>query len=93
MSGRYFPPLRGCDLRNFEGKRCCESNSGAHPQHGEWSSIVPHTFSYMFGGTVHTQSIELVLSNHEPPSPIPNAMLESVMEGDLGCAFSQPREA
>jgi DNA-binding transcriptional LysR family regulator len=76
----------------------------SHLQHGEWSSIVPHTFSYMFGGArdlvavdlvepVHTQSIGLVLSNREPPSPMSNALLASVMEGDLGFSFSQLREA
>jgi DNA-binding transcriptional LysR family regulator len=76
----------------------------SHLQHGEWSSIVPHTFSYMFGGMrdlvtvdlvepVHTQSIGLVLSNREPPSPMSNALLASVLEGDLGFTFSQPREA
>ncbi len=74
----------------------------SHLQHGEWSSIVPHTFSYMFGGMrdlvavdlvepVHTQSIGLVLSNREPPSPMSNALLASVLEGDLGFTFSQPR--
>ncbi|HEY0107422.1 MAG TPA: LysR family transcriptional regulator [Rhizomicrobium sp.] len=76
----------------------------SHLRHGEWSSIVPHTFSYMFGGMrdlvaidlvepVHTQSIGLVLSNREPPSPMSNALLASVLEGDLGFTFSQPRES
>ncbi len=74
----------------------------SHLQHGEWSSIVPHTFSYMFGGMrdlvaidlvepVHTQSVGLVLSNREPSSPMSNALLASVMEGDLDFAFTQPR--
>ncbi len=76
----------------------------SHLQHGEWSSIVPHTFSYMFSGMcdlvavdlvepVHTQSVGLVLSNREPPSPMSNALLASVLEGDLGFTFSQPRES
>ncbi|MEJ1970583.1 MAG: LysR family transcriptional regulator [Rhizomicrobium sp.] len=75
----------------------------SHLQHGEWSSIVPHTFSYMFGGMrdlvavelvepVHTQSVGLVLSSREPPSPMSNALLASVLEGDLGFTFSQPRD-
>jgi DNA-binding transcriptional LysR family regulator len=71
----------------------------SHLQHGEWSSIMPHTFSYMFGGMrdlvavdlvepAHTQSIGLVLSNREPPSPMSNALLASVLERDLGFTFS-----
>ncbi len=75
----------------------------SHLQHGEWSSIVPHTFSYLFRGTrdlvaidliepLHTQSIGLVLSDREPLSPMAGALLEAVMEGDLGFAFSQPRK-
>ena len=71
----------------------------SHLQHGEWSSIVPHTFSYMFGGArdlaaidliepIHSQSIGLVLSDRDPPSPMASALLTSVLEGDLGLPFS-----
>jgi DNA-binding transcriptional LysR family regulator len=73
----------------------------SHLRHGEWSSIVPHTFSYMFGGMrdlvaielvepKHSQLIGLVLSNREPPSPMASALLASVTEGDLQFDFSQP---
>ena len=71
----------------------------SHLQHGEWSSIVPHTFSYMFGGArdlaaidliepTHSQSIGLVLSDRDPPSPMASALLASVLEGDLELPFS-----
>ena len=71
----------------------------SHLQHGEWSSIVPHTFSYMLGGTrdlvaialvepAHAQSIGLVLSDREPPSPMASALLASVLESDLELPFS-----
>jgi DNA-binding transcriptional LysR family regulator len=71
----------------------------SHLQHGEWSSIVPHTFAYMFGGArdlaaidliepIHSQSIGLVLSDRDPPSPMASALLTSVLERDLGLPFS-----
>ena len=73
-------------------------------RHGEWSSIVPHTFSYMFGGMpdlvaidlaepAHRQAIGLVLSNREPSSPMANALLASVMENPVTFDFSWMREA
>lgn len=72
----------------------------SHLQHGEWSSIVPHTFSYMFGSArdlaaieliepTHSQSVGLVLSDREPPSPMASALLASVLEGDLAMPFSR----
>jgi DNA-binding transcriptional LysR family regulator len=76
----------------------------SHLQHGEWSSIVPHTFSYMFGGVrdltaidliepTHSQSIGLVLSDREPPSPMASALLASVLEHDLQAPFAaRPRD-
>jgi len=70
----------------------------SHLRHGDWSSIVPHTFSYVFGGTpdlvaidlvepVHDQAIGLVLSNREPSSPMASALLASVLESDLHFDF------
>ena len=70
----------------------------SHLRHGDWSSIVPHTFSYVFGGTpdlvaidliepVHSQAIGLVLSNRDPSSPMANALLASVMGTDLHFDF------
>jgi DNA-binding transcriptional LysR family regulator len=72
----------------------------SHLRHGEWSSIVPHTFAYVFGDAsdlvsidlvepVHSQAIGLVLSNREPPSPMANALLKSVLESDLEFDFAR----
>jgi DNA-binding transcriptional LysR family regulator len=66
----------------------------SHLRHGEWSSIVPHTFAGMFfGGTdlvavditepVHTQAVGLVLSDREPLSPMGRALLASVADLDF----------
>jgi DNA-binding transcriptional LysR family regulator len=70
----------------------------SHLQHGEWSSIVPHTFAYLFSGArdlaavdliepAHSQSVGLVLSDREPPSPMASALLASVLEGELHLPF------
>ncbi len=71
----------------------------SHLRHGEWASIVPHTFAEtFFGGTdlvavdiiepVHTQVVGLVLSDREPLAPMARALLASVadldFEQDLG---------
>ena len=75
----------------------------SHLRHGEWSSIVPHTFSYIFGGTpelvaidlvepTQSQTIGLVLSNREPSSPMASALLAAVLESDLGFDFSHARK-
>jgi DNA-binding transcriptional LysR family regulator len=53
----------------------------SHLRHGEWASIVSYTFFYIFGGSpdlvainlvapVHSQSIGLVLSDKDPPTPM-----------------------
>lgn len=74
----------------------------SHLRHGEWSSIVPHTFSYMFGGIpdlvaidlvepVHSQAIGLVLSNRDPSIPMASALLASVLEGDISFDFASVR--
>ena len=73
----------------------------SHLSQGGWSSIVPHTFSYMFGGSpdlvaidiepVHSQVIGLVLSNRDPPAPMVSALMASVLEGDIKFDFSPPR--
>lgn len=71
----------------------------SHVRHGEWASIVPHTFAGLFFGgaedlvavdiiePVHTQVIGLVLSDREPLSPMGGALLSSLanvdFEGDL----------
>jgi DNA-binding transcriptional LysR family regulator len=71
----------------------------SHLRHGEWASIVPHTFAAMFfSGTdlvavditepVHTQAVGLVLSDREPLPPMGRALLASIadldFEQDLG---------
>jgi DNA-binding transcriptional LysR family regulator len=66
----------------------------SHVRHGEWASIVPHTFFQVFGGAtdlvaidlvdpVHSQSIGLVLSDRDPPSPMASALLASILEVDF----------
>jgi DNA-binding transcriptional LysR family regulator len=73
----------------------------SHLRHGEWSSIVPHTFSYVFGDApdlvainltepVHSQAIGLVLSNRDPQSPMSNALLAAVLGGDIAFDFDTP---
>jgi DNA-binding transcriptional LysR family regulator len=57
----------------------------SHLRTGVWSSIVPHTFSHLFGEQrdialipliepIHTQSIGLVTSDLEPPPPMARAL-------------------
>jgi DNA-binding transcriptional LysR family regulator len=61
----------------------------SYVRHGEWASIVPHTFAGLFAGRddimaldlvdpVHTQSIGFVLSDRDPLTPISGALLRSV---------------
>jgi len=60
----------------------------SHVCSGEWSSIIPHTFSYIFAGSedlamldlvdpVHSQTIGLVASNRDPLSPLARALMHS----------------
>lgn len=66
----------------------------SHLRHGEWASIVPHTFAYLFAGAsdlaaidivepVHSQVIGLVLSDREPLSPMAGALLACSLGVDL----------
>jgi DNA-binding transcriptional LysR family regulator len=66
----------------------------SHVRHGEWASIVPHTFARLFVGTddvvaidliepSHTQAIGLVLSDREPLSPMAGALLAAVANADF----------
>jgi DNA-binding transcriptional LysR family regulator len=74
----------------------------SHLRHGEWASVVPHSFSYVFGSAsdlvaielvepTRSQSIGLVLSDRNPPSPMASALLASTLETDaeaglaMGC--------
>jgi DNA-binding transcriptional LysR family regulator len=72
----------------------------SHLRHGGWSSIVPHTFSFVLGDPsdlvsidlvepVHSQSIGLVLSNRDPPSPMSAALLTSALDETLSFDFDR----
>jgi DNA-binding transcriptional LysR family regulator len=76
----------------------------SHLRHGEWASIVPHTFFYIFGGApdlvaidlvepVHRQSIGLVLSDRDPLSPMAEALLGSIGNTDLEADLAAARTA
>jgi DNA-binding transcriptional LysR family regulator len=76
----------------------------SHLRHGEWASIVPHTFFYIFGGApdlvaidlvepVHSQSIGLVLSDRDPLSPMAEALLGSIGNTDLEADLAAARNA
>jgi DNA-binding transcriptional LysR family regulator len=60
----------------------------SHVCSGEWSSIVPHTFSFIFSGCedlalidlvepVHTQGIGIVASDRDPLPPLARALMAS----------------
>ena len=66
----------------------------SHLRHGEWASIIPHTFLYLLGGSpdiavldlvepAHDQQIGLVLSDRQPSSPMASALGASLK----GAAF------
>jgi DNA-binding transcriptional LysR family regulator len=66
----------------------------SHLHHGEWASIVPHTFAWLFFGgaqfvalelvePAHSQSIGLVLSDREPLAPMAGALLASIADVDF----------
>jgi DNA-binding transcriptional LysR family regulator len=73
----------------------------SHLRHGEWASIVPHTFFYVLGDAAdlvmidlidpaHSQAIGLVLSDRDPLSPMAGALLDAIagvdLEADLSAA-------
>jgi DNA-binding transcriptional LysR family regulator len=58
----------------------------SHVCSGEWSSIIPHTFGYIFSGSadlalidliepVHSQTIGLVASDRDPLPPLARALV------------------
>ncbi|MFT3731348.1 MAG: LysR family transcriptional regulator [Hyphomicrobium sp.] len=58
----------------------------SHVCSGEWSSIIPHTFAYIFSGCKelalvelieprHSQAIGLVVSDRDPLSPLAHALI------------------
>lgn len=73
----------------------------SHVCSGEWSSIVPHTFSYIFAGCedlvlidlvdpIHTQTIGLVASDREPLPPLARALMASAATVNLVGRISGP---
>jgi DNA-binding transcriptional LysR family regulator len=71
----------------------------SHLAQGDWSSIVPHTFSHVFGPPidlvtvgliepVESQSIGLVLSDRDPLSPITGALMSIALKVDLEKDFA-----
>ena len=58
----------------------------SHVCSGEWSSIIPHTFAYIFSGSeelamidlvdpVHSQTIGVVASDRDPLPPLARALM------------------
>lgn len=71
----------------------------SHLRQGEWASIVPHTFLYIFGGgselvaidlrdPVHSQAVGLVLSDRDPASPMTEALIRCIAGADFECEFA-----
>jgi DNA-binding transcriptional LysR family regulator len=72
----------------------------SHVCSGEWSSIIPHTFSYIFAGCKdlslieliepeHSQAIGLVTSDRDPLSPLAQALLHCAARVDLDAGISE----
>ncbi|MDH4982383.1 LysR family transcriptional regulator [Hyphomicrobium sp. D-2] len=66
----------------------------SHVCSGGWSSIIPHTFSYIFAGSedlvlidlidpVHEQSIGIVTSDRDPLPPLARALLHCAAQLEL----------
>ncbi|MBY0562330.1 MAG: LysR family transcriptional regulator [Hyphomicrobium sp.] len=71
----------------------------SHVCSGEWSSIIPHTFSYIFAGCnelalidmvepVHSQAIGLVASDRDPLTPLAHALMRCADRLDLEAELS-----
>jgi DNA-binding transcriptional LysR family regulator len=75
----------------------------SHVCSGEWSSIIPHTFAYIFSGIadlalidlvdpVHSQTVGLVASGRDPLSPLARALMSCAarlnLAGGLGAKTS-----
>jgi DNA-binding transcriptional LysR family regulator len=72
----------------------------SHVCSGEWSSIIPHTFSYIFAGCKdlslieliepeHSQAIGLVTSDRDPLSPLAQALLHCAARIDPDAGISE----
>jgi len=72
----------------------------SHVSTGNWSSIIPHTFAYIFAGCedlalidlvepVHSQMIGVVASDRDPLSPVARALLACAGRLDLDAELAQ----
>lgn len=70
----------------------------SHVCSGEWASIIPHTFAYIFAGCeelalidlidpVHSQTIGLVASDRDPLPPLARALMTCATRLDLDLAL------
>ena len=70
----------------------------SHLRQGRWSSILPHTFSYLFGGIddlmlidlvnpSHSQTVGLVVSDRDPLSPMAAALVAQALCLSIKSAF------
>jgi len=77
---------------------CIETNSFvamcSHVRHGEWSSILPHTYFYVFRNLegiravplvdpVHSHAVGLVMPDRAPLSPLAEALVRCAVTFDL----------
>lgn len=71
----------------------------SHVCSGRWSSIIPHSFAYIFAGCedialidliepVHTQTIGIVATNRDPLPPLARAFMATGSRLNLELAFS-----
>ncbi|HWK38318.1 MAG TPA: LysR family transcriptional regulator [Hyphomicrobium sp.] len=74
----------------------------SHVCSGEWSSIIPHTFAYIFSGSedlavvdlvdpAHSQTIGLVASHRDPLPPLARALISCAARLNLEDAVSARR--
>lgn len=71
----------------------------SHVRSGEWSSIIPHTFAYIFAGCedlalidlidpVHSQTIGLVTLDRDPEPPLAHALVKCAAKLDIEAALN-----
>ncbi|HEX2842852.1 LysR family transcriptional regulator [Hyphomicrobium sp.] len=72
----------------------------SHVCSGEWASIIPHTFAYIFAGCeelalidlvdpVHSQTIGLVASDRDPLPPLARALMSCATRLNLDLALGE----
>ena len=71
----------------------------AHLRHGNWASVMPHSFFHVLGSQpdlaaidlvdpVHDEAVGLVISGRDPRSPMATALLAAALETDIETAFA-----